>query len=361
MMQTWPMNGSFGGVPAVAAVYRITNLLNAKCYIGSALNLKGRIERHCRLLALGRHHNKHLQHSWRLYGAGVFTLEVIELIADAATLLLREQYHLDLVPSGNRYNVCSVAGSTLGVKLSSEQRAKISAVASKRSHEMLKMLAIAQRGVAHSKEHRAKIAVGMKAATERRRATTGHPRCVHCGGYTKTAGRSKLGCKRFTCCECGRSFTKYPNGFKPKYQMTDKTKRSLRAGTRAYCAARRAANPHCIYCDGETKKQTRERPEVARFKCYRCRRSFSVGARRCATVNYEKEAHLRESLSRIRRCTGMSQRSIAIEVGVTPEQLSRFNTGFRYACRMECGVRIEAWLNENDPVRRYLLTQKVVA
>ena len=49
-------------------IYRITNLINSKFYIGSSSNLKKRLYEHQRELNLGIHTNKHLQSAWNKYG-----------------------------------------------------------------------------------------------------------------------------------------------------------------------------------------------------------------------------------------------------------------------------------------------------
>jgi len=108
-------------------IYKIFNLVNNKIYIGSASSNGGfrkRWNEHKSDLNRNVHHNKHLQLSWNKYGSDNFKFEIIELINDTSLILEREQYYLDnLKPD---YNICKIAGNTLGVKLSEEHKKKIS-------------------------------------------------------------------------------------------------------------------------------------------------------------------------------------------------------------------------------------------
>jgi group I intron endonuclease len=118
-------------IPQASGIYQILCVPTGKIYIGSAVNLRKRWRNHCYLLdGKGKrpHHNIHLQRAWDKYGADAFTFTVIEL-AEPNRLIEREQFYLDsLTPyvDGNGYNVCTTAGSILGVKRSPEFRAALS-------------------------------------------------------------------------------------------------------------------------------------------------------------------------------------------------------------------------------------------
>jgi group I intron endonuclease len=49
-------------------IYKITNVTNNKCYIGSAVNVYNRLGDHRKELRKDRHCNKHFQNSWNKYG-----------------------------------------------------------------------------------------------------------------------------------------------------------------------------------------------------------------------------------------------------------------------------------------------------
>lgn len=104
-----------------SGVYRWTNQVNGKTYIGSSVDLGKR---------LGNYYNlKYLSSSKMLiskalikYGYGNFTLEIIEY-CDRSDTLLREQYYLDHCKP--EYNLLNVAGSSLGYIHSENTLAKM--------------------------------------------------------------------------------------------------------------------------------------------------------------------------------------------------------------------------------------------
>jgi group I intron endonuclease len=65
--------------PKLSGIYKITNSLNNKCYIGSAVNIKVRLHRHLYELNKQIHRNKYLQKSFNKNGSKVFDVEILEL------------------------------------------------------------------------------------------------------------------------------------------------------------------------------------------------------------------------------------------------------------------------------------------
>ncbi len=113
----------------MSGIYAITHLASGRRYIGSAKNFGGRWSLHRTDLAKGTHHSRYLQRAWDKYGPDAFRFEVLEKCAPAR-LLEREQDWLDTTrcyESAFGFNVCKVAGSSLGVKRTVETRAKLSA------------------------------------------------------------------------------------------------------------------------------------------------------------------------------------------------------------------------------------------
>jgi group I intron endonuclease len=66
-----------------SGVYKITNLINSKVYIGSAKNFKKRFYQHIKSLIKGKHSNKHLQNAFNQDGTENFLFEVIEVLEDS--------------------------------------------------------------------------------------------------------------------------------------------------------------------------------------------------------------------------------------------------------------------------------------
>jgi len=102
-----------------SGIYKITNVVNGKFYIGSSKEIEKRWDDHKQYLRGGYHINPKLQHAWDFYGEDKFVFDVIEEVQpDEKLLLEREQYHLDLWKPYHRtigYNICetSFGGDTL--------------------------------------------------------------------------------------------------------------------------------------------------------------------------------------------------------------------------------------------------------
>lgn len=81
-------------------IYRITNILNDKNYIGSSINISTRISAHKLTLKNKKHHNVYLQNSYDKYGHTVFKFEVIEYCKEEE-LLNKEEYYINIYKSTN--------------------------------------------------------------------------------------------------------------------------------------------------------------------------------------------------------------------------------------------------------------------
>ncbi len=103
-------------------VYKITNKVNGKFYVGStAINLLQRWNDHKSQLRAGKHSNIHLQRSYDKHGIGNF---VFEILSYCDNVLEIEQYYIDTLKP--QYNIEKIAGSSIGVKRSMSTRNKIS-------------------------------------------------------------------------------------------------------------------------------------------------------------------------------------------------------------------------------------------
>jgi len=99
-------------------IYRFTNLINGKIYVGQAQNIHERYKEHSRLKV-----NYLFGKALKKYTMLGFSFEVLERVADLVDLDKREQYWLDtLKPFGrNGYNVAPFASSCRGAKRTPEQ------------------------------------------------------------------------------------------------------------------------------------------------------------------------------------------------------------------------------------------------
>ncbi len=80
-----------------SGIYKITNTVNGKFYIGSSADINRRFYQHRRALTKRVHRNPILQKAWNKYGPEKFTFEILEECPSVNVLLEREQYYLDLL------------------------------------------------------------------------------------------------------------------------------------------------------------------------------------------------------------------------------------------------------------------------
>ncbi len=92
-------------------VYKITNIINGKCYVGSCAHYRGifeRLYRHKYKLNRNTHENPHLQNSWNKYGQTSFVFDILEY-CPSEKCIVREQHYIDTLDP--EYNICRVAGN----------------------------------------------------------------------------------------------------------------------------------------------------------------------------------------------------------------------------------------------------------
>lgn len=108
-------------------IYQIRNLVNNKLYVGSTVNLNKRKKQHFNILKKNKHVNKYLQNAYNKYGENNFVFEVIEILNNKDFLIKHEQFWIDKLKTIKKmYNICFIAGNTLGVVRSEMTKNKIS-------------------------------------------------------------------------------------------------------------------------------------------------------------------------------------------------------------------------------------------
>lgn len=96
----------------ICGIYKITDIVTNKIYVGSAKDIEERWKEHKSLLRRNKHTNSHLQSAWNLDGESNFVFEVIEECPETERFK-REQYYLDLTQCYNDsigYNIAKKAG-----------------------------------------------------------------------------------------------------------------------------------------------------------------------------------------------------------------------------------------------------------
>ena len=111
-----------------SGIYKITNIVSGKFYIGSSENIERRWGVHKSRLKGNYHINNHFQRAWDKYGEQAFKFEVLEYCSKESCIE-REQYYLDtLKPFGKiGYNIARFAdASSKGMHHNKKIREKIS-------------------------------------------------------------------------------------------------------------------------------------------------------------------------------------------------------------------------------------------
>jgi len=132
-----------------SGIYKITNTINGKFYIGSAVNFGKRWK---------NKYNKHLTASFVKYGREAFNFEILLFCkGDKEALLFYEQRAIDVYKP--EYNMCPIAGSLLGFKHSNKTKQKMSAA---RKGKPNPKLSAALKGIPKSDEHKQNMSAAQK-------------------------------------------------------------------------------------------------------------------------------------------------------------------------------------------------------
>lgn len=148
----------------LSGIYAITNTVNGKQYIGSAMNLQNRLQYHRWELRNQRHHSQKLQRAWNKYGEAAFTFKPL-VLCSPDMVLFYEQLFLDALNTTKLgYNILPVAGNRTGMKHTEETKAKMRAkhlgkIMSPESREKMRQRML---GYVPSKETRRKISESSK-------------------------------------------------------------------------------------------------------------------------------------------------------------------------------------------------------
>jgi group I intron endonuclease len=96
-----------------SGIYKITNTINGKFYIGSSKNIEFRWNDHKQYLRGNYHVNPKLQNAWNKYGEDKFIFEILEETESSQEILFdRENYYLSTLKPYERtvgYNICPKA------------------------------------------------------------------------------------------------------------------------------------------------------------------------------------------------------------------------------------------------------------
>lgn len=151
------MQSFFHGQEKSGGIYRITNGVNGRVYLGSTKGFSDRKRKHNSALLRGGHHNHELQRDFCLYGEGVFTFEVVKVILDEP---LRVQTEIEMILEilgGGCYNVSAYGKMTLSHSQATKDKIRNALKGRTPSLEAREKNRQAQLGKRHSPETREKI------------------------------------------------------------------------------------------------------------------------------------------------------------------------------------------------------------
>jgi len=108
----------------ISGIYQIQSKIKpGRIYIGSAVNIQHRWDRHISDLKLNKHHSVKLQRHYNKYGKKDLVFIILELCFPEF-LTAREQYYINKLRP--YFNICPKAGNSLGYKHSEKAKRKMS-------------------------------------------------------------------------------------------------------------------------------------------------------------------------------------------------------------------------------------------
>ncbi|HSH35485.1 GIY-YIG nuclease family protein [Schnuerera sp.] len=148
----------------IVGIYKITNLIDGKVYIGQTVNYNKRKKRHLSSLKNGNHHNEHLQRAFDKHGEDSFKIELIKK-CNIEELDKLERYYIKELDACNHdkgYNM--MYGGQRYRNFTKEVRLKMSEAGKGRkfTDEHKKKIGLAHKGRKLSQEHIIKISATKK-------------------------------------------------------------------------------------------------------------------------------------------------------------------------------------------------------
>lgn len=196
-------------------LYRIVNMFNGKCYVGSTINLKDRFSNHRRELKGGIHFNRNLQNSFNKHGSAAFVYEILgECQEDQRDF--QEAFYIQ------KFNACHPDFGYNALKIDLENGTKIL------SQDVKDRIAKKKMGVPRSLETRQKIGLahkGQKRTAETCRRISEATLGRGCSEESREKNReSNTGRKRSTETRKNMSLAQRP----PRTPHTEESKRKIR-------------------------------------------------------------------------------------------------------------------------------------
>ena len=174
-----------------SGIYQIQSIIHPEReYIGSAVNVRKRRHHHWYSLRKNIHENQRLQNHFNKYGEDDFLFSVL-LECSKESLITNEQHFINL--NKPYFNICLVAGSSLGCIQSDECKRKVSIANKGRKHteESKRNMGDAGKGRVFSQEHRQNISKGLKGKPKSEKAKESMSRAAMGRTMSEESSRKK--------------------------------------------------------------------------------------------------------------------------------------------------------------------------
>lgn len=145
-------------------IYKWTNIVNNKVYIGKSSNIIRRKTEHLYTLRNNKHRNHYLQNSFNKYGEDCFKFEIVEL-CDEDDLNEREEYYIKLYKTlDKKYGYNLMENDGRNNRHSQETKKKMSASHSGKKKSILTRMNMSKafKGRVYSIEHNRKLSESLK-------------------------------------------------------------------------------------------------------------------------------------------------------------------------------------------------------
>jgi group I intron endonuclease len=96
-------------------IYKITNTIDGKVYIGSSVDVRGRFNSHRSDLRQNKHGNSKLQRAWKKHGEEAFVFEIIEECAPGDVRDIEQRYLDELFIKSDRNEFYNLYSSACGL------------------------------------------------------------------------------------------------------------------------------------------------------------------------------------------------------------------------------------------------------
>lgn len=174
-------------------IYKITNILNEKVYVGSSTNIKLRWMCHKSYLFRHVHYNLHLQCSWDKYGENYFIFTIIEE-CEFDILNIREEYWIEELKAWDKeygYNKDRYVNGRKIVSDVTKEKIRLSRIGTKLSEEHKERIRQAHLGMKRSKDTGYKIGKALRGKSKSEKAKQNMSR-NHADFSGENCGNAKL-------------------------------------------------------------------------------------------------------------------------------------------------------------------------